>query len=500
MTSRASLLACGALVLVALQPWARAGSDAGAIDAHLARLDGPSAERAVAEISRAGGRVSTQLARLAIHRGDATTALRLLEGAAHEPKADEVRELRAVASGLLHATAGARETRTADGALFLHLQHPADAVLEPLLHETVTAARKVTGDALGFEWKAPTYVVVVRDQQTLAEATGLPYDAARTTGTLAIAKWGRVTMLSPRATEAPFAWRDTVVHELAHLALTAVTADRAPLWLQEGVAKDMEIRWRDADPYDERLPLASIVRAAMGTGEYVPLDKLGPSVAMLPSANAAEVAFAAATLFVRYLRAELGVDGFARYLRLLAEAGPRDDALQRATGRSFPAWHGAWLDLLRQGPAPARARGENVRNAQDGGRRARLARLLVDRGHGDAAVVELERGAATAPRNFEADGGWRTLHALAHERRGDDTALDRVLFGVLPETEPEAPWYRLRARRAEARGELEASRRDRVRVLGREPFGPDAVCEAGRTGPEATLCRAARARRDPGID
>ena len=48
--------------------------------------------------------------------------------------------------------------------------------------------------------------------------TGLPYESAKTTGTVAVAKWGRVTLLSPRASPHGYAWRDTMAHELTHLA------------------------------------------------------------------------------------------------------------------------------------------------------------------------------------------------------------------------------------------------------------------------------------------
>ncbi len=81
--------------------------------------------------------------------------------------------------------------------------------------------------------------------------TGLPEQAARTTGTVAVAKWGRVTMISPRATDRGYPWLDTLAHEMTHLALSRGTRDKAPLWLQEGVAKREETRWRIEEPLDD---------------------------------------------------------------------------------------------------------------------------------------------------------------------------------------------------------------------------------------------------------
>ena len=45
-----------------------------------------------------------------------------------------------------------------------------------------------------------------------------------------------------------YPWLDTLAHEMTHLALSQGTRDRAPLWLQEGVAKREETRWRDPSP------------------------------------------------------------------------------------------------------------------------------------------------------------------------------------------------------------------------------------------------------------
>lgn len=476
-----------------------ADPQASSIERLLARLDHQGASAAIAEASKAGERVAIPLARIAIHRGDPRLALRLLDAAANEPRSEESRELRAIALGLLHATLGASEHVTADGALRLQLQHGGDAALVPWVHETVLAARRVTEEVLGFTWTSPTYVVFVRDQQTLAEATGLPYESARTTGTLAIAKWGRVTMLSPRATESGFGWRDTVVHELAHLALTAVTADHAPLWLQEGVAKDMELRWRPREPFDERPDPEDIVRDAFEKREYIPLDKLGPSVAMLPTAHAAEVAFAAATSFVRYLRRELGVDGFPAYLRALGE-GAREDALAKVSGKTFATWHAQWAASLGRTSGTRASLAPRGGEAIETARRMRLARLLVQRGHGAAAVRELEQAGKVAGKSLTQDGGWLTLHALAQERRGDDAALDRLLFESAPVTDPRGAFYRLRGMRERSRGDDDGARVDRGKAVAREPFGPESVCEPGRTGAEAALCEAARARTAPNVD
>ena len=222
--------------------------------------------------------------------------------------------------------------------------------------------------------------------------TGLPYKSAQTTGTVAVAKWGRVTLLSPRASPHGYAWRDTLAHELTHLAVTRASRDQAPLWLQEGVAKREEVRWRAPGPFDERPSPDAIVQRGLELNLGLPLDKLGPSIAMLPSADAAMVAFAEVTSFVRFyvqsagrgrgparsfFREELRrrarsprmrssgrercrPEGLGRQVAGLSELAPARAASPRSTG-----WAGRTSDAektarsarsLPLGRAPARAR------------------------------------------------------------------------------------------------------------------------------------------------
>ena len=131
-------------------------------------------------------------------------------------------------------------------------QDEADRALTPLIVETVVKARDALTRDLGVTWPKPTRITVVRDLMSLSAMTGLPQSSAQTTGTVAVAKWGRVTLLSPRASQHGYPWRDTIAHELTHLAVTRATIDRAPFWLQEGVAKREEMRWREPGPFDDR--------------------------------------------------------------------------------------------------------------------------------------------------------------------------------------------------------------------------------------------------------
>ena len=203
---------------------------------------------------RSGGRGGLGRAR-ARAPGDLRARLRRGGGHPRAPRAHSLKnERRASSSRTSRAAAsrrcdrGARRssaTRPATGSRS-DWQDEHDRPLGPLMFDTVAQAREALVRDLHVDWPKPTRIVVVRDLLSLSAMTGLPYKSAQTTGTVAVAKWGRVTLLSPRASHHGYSWRDTIAHELTHLAVTRASRDEAPLWLQEGVAKREEIRWRAA--------------------------------------------------------------------------------------------------------------------------------------------------------------------------------------------------------------------------------------------------------------
>src|SRR5262249_27054099 len=278
--------------------------------------------------------------------------------------------------------------------------------------ETVVKARDALTRDLGVTWPRPTRITVVRDLMSLSLMTGLPQKAAQTTGTVAVAKWGRVTLLSPRASHHGYPWRDTIAHELTHLAVTRATVDKAPLWLQEGIAKREEVRWREPGPFDERPSPDSVVRRGIELKLDLPLDKLGPSIAMLPSADAALVAFAEVTSFVQYCVATSGSETLPRLLHELKERHSVDESLATVTGGDLKAWDDKWrsyLTGLHTDKLPAAyALGQAPPSFRSVRERSRLAELLFGRDHVPEALKELD---SIEGRDALADASLRVIRA-----------------------------------------------------------------------------------------
>ena len=399
-----------------------------------------------------------------------------------------------------------------------------DRALAPLLFDTVVRARQALTRDLGVDWPTPTRIVVVRDLLSLSAMTGLPYKSAQTTGTVAVAKWGRVTLLSPRASRHGYSWRDTVAHELTHLAVTRASRDMAPLWLQEGVAKREEIRWRDPGPFDDRPPPDAVVQRGLELNLGLPLDKLGPSIAMLPSADAAMVAFAEVTSFVRFYAQTQGDDALPKLLHELRTGKEPDAALQAASGADLKAWDGRWRAYVAsrpREPLPAlfglggehadHDAAERLRDLRD---RTRLAELLLarDPGYAPQAIAELDRIAmARSPASSDSwdramgDPSVRWLRARALEAAGRREEGEPLVADPKQVLSSYGPWWAIRGRWARLRpGPDEATAgASFIEAVAADPFDVEGACEtldpaAAPADPvKKALCEAARAAGEP---
>jgi hypothetical protein len=505
-------------VLGAVGPSRAGGGTAQVAQALIAGLDYEAARGELAEADPADPPAALERARLAIYQLDCDGAAAVLARpeVVAVPGGDALAD---IARGCQRATAALAEDRDDARGIDVRWQDEHDRALAPLLFDTVAAARDALAAELGVDWPLPTRIVVVRDLLSLSAMTGLPYASAQNTGTVAVAKWGRVTLLSPRASPHGYPWRDTLAHELAHLAVTRATRDRAPLWLQEGIAKREEVRWRDPGPFDWRPPPESVVERAIERGVAFRLDKLGPSIAMLPSADAATTAFAEVTSFVHFFVDTAGDRALPRLLRALKEGSSPDAALSAVSGADLKAWDSRWRAYVAARPrtpsdAPDlgadRKPSTTWRQLRD---RTRLAQLLLSRGHGDEALMELDRmdpdgkgSAIGAPARATTDPSARWLRGRALEMAGRREEGAPLVGDPADVVASYGPWWALRGRWARSRGDDDTAVRSFFEAVAADPFDPEGACEAAdppavpARPSRSPLCDAARAYEAPAFD
>lgn len=473
------------------------------VAAAITELDVEEARHLIARMHDDTPALAFERARLAIYTGDcdgAAAILSTLEGT------QEVRDLSELAKSCAKATAASVVIDDTKNGVWLRLQDDTDRALVPFLTEVVAEARASVERDFGLRMPRPLRVDLVRDLFSLSAVSGLSVRAAETTGTVAVARWGRVTMLSPRAAALGYSWEDTLAHEITHLALSRATRDHAPLWLQEGLAKREETRWRPPRPFDRTPRPEAVARSALENGESVGVDALGPSIAMLPTPRAASIAFAEVQSFIEYLVTKKGTAALHLLLmdlRGLGEEGA-NAALRSVTGFDLQGWIVLWQHDLRAEPSPPPDVTEPTLSAlhpREVARAVRLGDLLFGRG----AYAQAAASYRDALRGDERDPAvrWRLGRALiASGQTKDAVPFFRSANDVAA---AHAGWYALSGRLLASSGDVAASKTAFVLAIANHPYLEDAACEGHfRSPPQNTdpplpadptvraLCEAAR--------
>jgi len=421
---------------------------AGEISSAISGLELNYAERLMKDAPLNGAEALVLRARFALYRGDCDEA-RAIISMSNASEVPAIRELSLLAEGCARAVAGSKIITDDSRGVWVRVQDDADAVWVNLVADVAARARDVTGVELGIRLPRPLRIELVMDHASLSAMTGLPLEAAETTGTVAVARWGRVTMLSPRSFAKGYPWQDTLAHEITHLLVTAATRDNASLWLQEALAKHFETRWRPARPLDDVPDQHELTHLAWLQGSSVGIENLGASIALLPSPESARIAYAEVSDFLDFILRESGWPALRLLLRDLRELGMdgTNRALVSVTGYSQSDWIKRWRAALSRESVTKKisdeiAPGLITEVEIDRARRLRLAELLTSR-HAYGAVIQLlaqDRVAQSNLPELRATAGLATLQQGAPDKALELLGLPAGLLGL------QGNWLALRGR------------------------------------------------------
>jgi hypothetical protein len=197
---------------------------------------------------------------------------------------------------------------------------------EPAL-QTLEAAYDRLGSWLGLRPGERIRVEIIPDARAFERVSGLGRTEIETSGAVGICKFNKIMLLSPRALLQGYRWRDAVAHEYIHYLLVHLTANRAPVWLQEGVSRYGETLWRSRESLWLGKAQESILARALREGAVVPFSSMDPSLVMLPTMGKVNLAFAECALVVEFLLREWEIEGLRDLLRKMAAGGE-----EKATG------------------------------------------------------------------------------------------------------------------------------------------------------------------------
>lgn len=477
------------------------------VDAGLIAWDLPAARRA---LERAPDTPQTKVKRgvVLVYEADYAQAEALLaevlaEGTLAEGSAalEEAQHYLGLARGAQKALADAITVTSDDGHFEAVFSSEKDALIAPYLFDAMAEAQETIGDIIGVIPDHPVRFEFLDKATKLALVTPLSVQNIRTTGTVGVTKYRRVMMITPRTMVYGYGWIDTAVHEYVHYVLTMRTDNLAPVWLQEGLAKMLETRWRRTDPEPLAPSIAYRLHRAIVDDDLVTLSEMYPSVAMLPSAERAALAYAEVETMLGLLHERKGNEGIARLLDKVAAGEDAEAALAFAWGDDFESFMDEWkrvtkartasgedgeLDVpeFKDGDAAPEQFGD-VFSALGGGvarQHARLGALLQARDHAEAAAAQYEKARAADKRARKDPTLAKRLGRLyvELERFAEAVPLLDIAAAVEPENANLAA--------AQGRARLRSGDRDGAsEALGRavrnNPFIPTLHCDLAPLAP-----------------
>jgi tetratricopeptide (TPR) repeat protein len=418
-------------------------------------------------------------------------AVAKLKAAAAGAPADELLHL---AEGAATSIAGHEERRSQH---FVIRFPPEDAVLADYALEALEAASSALGSDLGFVPPRLIPVDILRSPADLALVTALTVEDVERTGTIAVSKWGRIMLTTPRAMRLGYAWLDSLSHELVHYAIAFLTHDRAPVWLQEGLAKFLEHRWRTPPGLDLTPSMQHLLAKGLAGNRLISFEAMHPSMAKLPTAEDASLAFAEVATAVGLLHTTGGAPALRQVLSMVAEGADARLAVARAYGGSgtWADFEKAWRAFMvaqhykvipgfevlapkyrkRSAIASRRAPLEDEASPGRAGseRFLRLGNMLLQRGRVRAAASEYEKGSKEAGPDM-----WVFSVKLGRSYLAMGEA-DRALAAVarVQSLYPEIPWPHLIAGQALlAKGDAAGAVAPLLASLAANPFDPSVHC------------------------
>lgn len=351
------------------------------------------------------------------HQGEYDAALKLLRRAA-ESGGDAPQTL-ALVESTAKETAGFVK---AESEHFIVRTPPGkDELLQPIALWALEEAYREITKAFDYAPKHKIVVDILHDAKGLASVSTLTVKEIETSGTIALCKFNRLMITSPKALARGYSWLDTLSHEFVHLVVSEKSKNNVPVWLHEGLAKYNESRWRGAPGLALDAASENLLAQSFKKNKLITFEQMHPSMAKLPSQEDAALAFAEVFTVVEWLEKEKqlkdGRKAANAIIEALRDGNDMDKALTKAIGVDLGGLQKDWKKYLARrsfkvtpGAEPqkltfikgARSGGAGVEEQEDeaaldeaksksGRQWVRLGNLLREKRRLKAASIEYEK-------------------------------------------------------------------------------------------------------------
>jgi tetratricopeptide (TPR) repeat protein len=345
---------------------------------------------------------------IAFHRGEYQEALKLMKSAIEVGGEEEKRKVFAL---FIEQTLGViTSLKKFESPHFLiMLDEKQEGFLSSYIIDALETTYQVMARHYGFEPKEKIRVEIFPDTKTFYYASSL---SARDIeiGAVGLAKFNKLMLLSPAALVHGYRWLDAISHEYMHYLIVKLTANKAPIWFHEGLAKYEETQWRKGPSYLSS-PFETLLAHALTERKLIPFEKMEPSVVRLETPEEVQLAYVEAASAIEFIIAKAGQEGLKEIMKRMATQNSKgaSESIQEVLGLTFDEFERDWKGFLTTKGLMERS-GANIRHYKikegkaDEERldmeeikslvarnRAHLADLLREKGRKGAAVLEYRR-------------------------------------------------------------------------------------------------------------
>lgn len=259
---------------------------------------------------------------------------------------------------------------------------------------------------------------VYPDVESLAAVSTLTREEIETSGTIALCKFNRLIITSPRSLLRGYRWRTTLSHEYVHYLIMKRSDNTVPIWLHEGVAKYEEARWRRSDWVGLTPASETLLAEALRSNQLITFEQMHPSFAKLKGVKQTRLAFAEVVTMVDYLLSRGGFSVLDRIFEQMKLGKSDDEAISSTLGVSLSQVQKDWKGYLRKKElkgipglqeqafklkdpeTPVEEKEELKEIASERARKfTRLGDLLRNRNRLPAAVIEYQKAEESLPHS-----------------------------------------------------------------------------------------------------
>jgi len=296
----------------------------------------------------------------------------------------------------------------------IHLDEKQDGILADYLKDNLERTYRVMAERYGFQPKERIRVEVFPDTKAFYLCSTLSARDIEVAGAVGLAQFNKLLILSPRALVYGYRWLDSLSHEYLHYLILKLTANKAPIWFHEGLAKYEETRWRSGPSYLNAVS-QTLLAQALAREKLIDWEKMENSFIKLETPEEVQLAYAQAASVIDFILSRAGDRGLQEVMRRMAGGTPPEgarQAVEQVMGWPFPEFSEKWKESLAQkgfkemdgvharrykikeGKSDEERVEMNEIKSMIARNRAHLGDRLKERGRMDAAVLEYRRALA----------------------------------------------------------------------------------------------------------